>query len=147
MMNKRQKVLDTPPRSPVPWQWVEDLCLNLTVPKQETKQHPWTTGKYATYQLCSHGCGKQMRALSTWDNTAFFAYLGKISQVHCSTHLASVLFTWKALFKVWGTCPGPNSTSLPSHGNSYLYKCFLVETVNISQRLTDVHNREAMWEQ
>ena len=127
MMSKRQKVLDTPSRSPMPWELVEDLCLNLTVPKQETKQHPWTTGKYAAYQLCSRGCGKQMRALSTWDSTAFFVCLGNISQVHCSTHLASVLFTWKVLFKVWGTCPGTNSTPLPSHGNSYLYKCFLVE--------------------
>ena len=114
-------------------------------PKAGDKASSSDQGKYATYQLWSRGCRKQMRALSTWDNTAFFAYLGEISQVHCSTHLASVQFTGKALFKVWGTCPGTNSTSLPSHGNSYLYKCFLVEIMNTRQRLTDVHNREAMW--
>lgn len=122
---------------------------------QSTEQHPWTMGEYA---LSDSWSGRQMSALSTWDNgPSRGSGAGRQSECHLgSIHVASLpeelspeslsdLLTWRTLSQVWGRCFRMNSTSLPSHG-SFLYKCFLAETTNANQRLTDEHNnKEAMW--
>lgn len=136
-----------PHRSPMPWECMETWSLPGLQPKTRRQSiSPGPGGNMLTYWLSSHRSGKQMSALSARDNTPCLASLEKLFQGHCSIHLASVLLTQKAPSKVWERSPGMNSTSLPSHSDSYLYKCFLAETVNTNQWLTGVHNnREAMW--
>lgn len=57
----------------------------LQLIKQDTKQHPWTRGKYALLPVSCHWSGKQISALSTRDNTSSLArgcWAGRQSECH-----------------------------------------------------------------
>ena len=108
-------------------------------------QHPWTTANYTLLLSQLSPIWKASECSIHIDHRASLAIGGSSPRVYCVSHLVNAPLAWKALAKVWETHPRVNSRSLPSHDYSFLNKCFLAETVNISPWWTHVHNREAMW--
>lgn len=129
-MNERQGILSTWPKSPVPWECTWAWPLPEPYSPQRSILGPW--GNMLSYWVSCHWSGKQMSALSAGDNRPSLARgsrAGRWSGCHLgSTHVVTDLPTWRTLSQVWGRSFQINSTSLPSHSSSFLYKCFLAET-------------------